>query len=139
MNCTEARSVMLECELAELSPQGTGRLARHIGQCGDCRARADAIVARTGTLRTAIVARGRPAAMLTSRRGRAIGALTVAAGLLAVIALARRAPLGPSAPLPEAAQHRSPVTIENAQGRAVTIVERRNTIDVVFHIPEPNE
>jgi hypothetical protein len=139
MNCIEARSAMLECELADLAPQGTGRLAQHIGQCGDCRARADAIVARTGTLRAALAARGRPAAGLTFRRGRAIGVLTMAAGLLVVVALTRRAPHSPLAPIPQAAQHRSSITIENAQGRAVTVVEGRDTIDVVFHIPVPNE
>jgi hypothetical protein len=63
----------------------------------------------------------------------------MAAGLLVVVALARRAPHAPVAPIPRAAQHRSPITIENAQGRAVTVVEGRDTIDVVFHIPEPNE
>jgi hypothetical protein len=63
--------------------------------------------------------------------------LTVAAGFLVVVALARRAPHAPIAPIPVAAQHSSPVTIENAQGRAVTVVERRDTIVVVFHLPEP--
>ncbi|MDB4892746.1 MAG: hypothetical protein JWL61_4601 [Gemmatimonadetes bacterium] len=139
MNCTEARSAMLECELADLAPQATGRLARHIGRCSDCRARADAIVARTGTLRTALAARGRPGAERVFRRGRAIGALSIAAGLVVVVALARRAPHAPIAPIPQALQQLSPVTIENAQGRAVTVVERRDTIDVVFHIREPNE
>lgn len=138
MNCTEARSAMLECELADLAPEGTGTLARHMERCGDCRARADAIVARTGALRTAFAVRGRPRARLTSRRGRAIGALTAAAALLVVVALARRAPHAAIAPVPLAAEH-SPVTIENAQGRAVTVVERGDAIDVVFHIPERNE
>ncbi|MEO5815512.1 MAG: hypothetical protein ABIT20_09560 [Gemmatimonadaceae bacterium] len=140
MKCTEARSAMLECELTDLSQQGTGKLARHIERCGDCRARADAIVARTGTLRTALAARRRPGAGLTfRRRGRAIGALMVAAGLVVVVALARRAPDAAIAPMPQAAEHRSPITIESAQGRAVTVVEGRDTIDVVFHIPEPHE
>jgi hypothetical protein len=76
---------------------------------------------------------------LTSGRRRAIGALSVAAGLVVVVALARRTPPAPIAPVPLPLQQGSPVTIENAQGRAVTVVERRNTIDVVFHIPEPNE
>lgn len=137
MNCTEARSAMLECELADLAHQGTGRLAQHIGRCGDCRACADAIVAPTGTLRTALAARVRPGARLTARRRRAIGALSAAAGLVVVVALARRAPQTPIAPVARAEQRRSPVTIENAQGRAVTVVERRDAIDVVFHIPEP--
>jgi len=139
MNCTEARSAMLECELADLAPQGAGALARHIAGCGDCRARADAIVAHTETLRTTLAARGRPDARRTFRRGRTIGALAVAAGLLVAVALVRRAPHAPITPLTDTVQERGPVTIENAQGRAVTIVEGRNTIDVVFHIPEPNE
>lgn len=139
MNCTQARSAMLECELADLAVPETGRLARHIGGCGDCRARAEAIVAGTGTLRTLLASRARPGARLTARRSRAMGALTVAAGLLIVVALARRVPRAPIAPEARAALQRSPVTIDNAQGRAVTVVERRDTIAVVFHIPESNE
>ena len=136
MNCTEARSAILRCDLAELAPQATGELAQHIARCGDCRVRADMLIASTATLRSAVGARGRFDVGHTVTHRRIIGALTVAAGIVAVAALALRTPRSSTPIVSRATQDRLPITIENAQGRAVTVVEGRDTINVIFHVPE---
>lgn len=137
MNCAEARTAMMRCELAALAPQAVGTLAEHIRQCDDCRASADVILTRTAGLRHAIDARKQPSRRRHALRRRGVaGALTIAAGILAVAAIARRVSPGSTANSPQETPRHSPITIENAQGRAVTVVERRDTIDVIFHARE---
>jgi hypothetical protein len=136
MNCSEARSAILRSELAELAPGATGGLAQHIERCEQCRAYARMIIGRTGMLRSAVVARGPSVPRRRTSRRRVIGALTVAAGLVAAVALARRTLDAPTRIISEHGHGSAPVTIENAQGRAVTIVEHRDTINIIFHATE---
>jgi predicted anti-sigma-YlaC factor YlaD len=50
MNCTEARDLLLEVELAELRGEGESEVARHVRECARCRAMAREIVKQEGAL-----------------------------------------------------------------------------------------
>lgn len=150
MKCTDARSAMLECELAELSPSGAAPLSRHLAECRPCLARAQAIERGTQSLRVAAAARQpihHPLARPGTRRLLLAGALAVAAGLLAIVALrvepGATMPAAPSRPavvaLPRSAPNAGLITIDAAQGRAVSIVRGDETVDVVFHQTVTND
>lgn len=80
MNCTEARKLLLEVELAELRGEGESEVARHIRECTRCRATAQEIVEQEGAL-AQVLAGVRPK----------VSAGTAAAGAAA----AKVPPLGP--------------------------------------------
>lgn len=147
MKCTDASAAMLECELAELSPRGTSLLSQHIAACSECLARAEAIALRTDALRVAVLSRraggAKARARHHSRRVGMIGALLVAASLFLFVTLRDKSP---SADV--ATQSRRPpvrvfeqgtITIDDAQGRAVSIRRGQDTVDVVFHQPVTND
>jgi predicted anti-sigma-YlaC factor YlaD len=50
MNCTEARELLLEAELAELRGEGESEVARHIRECARCQAMAREIVEQESSL-----------------------------------------------------------------------------------------
>jgi anti-sigma factor RsiW len=50
MNCTEARDLLLEADLAELRGEGESEVARHVRECSRCRAMAQEIVAQERAL-----------------------------------------------------------------------------------------
>jgi anti-sigma factor RsiW len=54
MNCTEARDLLLEAELAELRGEGASEVARHVRECARCRAMAQEIVEQEGALAQAL-------------------------------------------------------------------------------------
>jgi predicted anti-sigma-YlaC factor YlaD len=54
MNCTEARGLLLEAELAELRGEGESEVARHVRECTRCRAMAQEIVEQEGALAQAL-------------------------------------------------------------------------------------
>ena len=54
MNCTEARNLLLEAELAELHGEGESEVARHIHECARCRTMAQEIVEQEGALAEAL-------------------------------------------------------------------------------------
>jgi anti-sigma factor RsiW len=54
MNCTEARELLLEAELAELRGEGESEVARHIRDCARCQSMAREIVEQEGALAQAL-------------------------------------------------------------------------------------
>jgi anti-sigma factor RsiW len=50
MNCTEARDLLLEADLAELRGEGESEVARHVRECTRCRATAREIIEQEGAL-----------------------------------------------------------------------------------------
>jgi anti-sigma factor RsiW len=54
MNCTEARELLLEAELAELRGEGESEVARHIRECARCQAMAQEIVEQERSLAQAL-------------------------------------------------------------------------------------
>jgi len=73
MNCTEARELLLEAELAELGGEGESELARHVRDCAQCRAMAREIVAQERALAQAL-ATVRPAVSTQAAVARAADA-----------------------------------------------------------------
>lgn len=73
MNCEMARELMLEADLADLSPAGTSDLARHLRDCAACGARAERIVANTRSLAVSVRAM-RPSVDLGEAQERAAAA-----------------------------------------------------------------
>jgi len=119
MNCADARQLMLEADLAELSPDAGGELGAHLATCRACRGAADEILSLEAGLAgwlAAAAPRGDTGAALASaaatarrraRQRRLAGALTLAAAAvlatLLVLPARTRMPgssaLAPAAPL----------------------------------------
>lgn len=54
MNCTEARDLLLQAELAELRGEGESEVARHVRECARCRTVAQEIGEQEGALAQAL-------------------------------------------------------------------------------------
>ena len=127
MKCSHARMALRTAEATELCGDGEGALAGHLKECSSCRDQALSILRQTGLLRDALATtRDRirePVMTRTRRRHLTVAALSIAAGLIAVAAVElRRSSRAPS----------SEVIIENAQGRRVTVLPGRDTLNIVF-------
>lgn len=99
-DCEQARSWMLEADLAELRAVGGSPLADHLAGCEECRRRAEAIVAGMAELDHALAELARPAAtrratllrLRPARVWRWAAPLALAAGMAAVMLARRPAP-----------------------------------------------
>jgi hypothetical protein len=136
-DCERARAWMLEAEPAGLRGEGSSPLADHLAGCGECRRRAEAIVAGLAELDAALAALARPAAPargIPLRRRPSLGwravrwaaPLAMAAGFAAVV-LGR--PLAPVGERPGVTAERiarvvfAPAPVARADGRSVAVLK----------------
>lgn len=141
MNCSVARDLILEAELATLEGESDAELSLHLRGCARCRAAAERILDAERSLRGTLAAATprRPAADAVERAARRQGArarllwravpLAAAAGLAALI-LTKRQPIPPG---PIAAPALRPTVSVTAQpGRNVAVLQTDNPGVVVF-------
>ena len=126
MTCSQAREALVVAEVRELRElsDASGDLAAHLGECAECRARADAVASQTATLVSVVRRRSR------RRRSRrlvlAASAPIAAALVLAVTLYARRDHGAPDVRLSSLPVVRR-VSVTVAQGQAATVVRTADT------------
>ena len=148
MNCANARSLMLEADLAELA-SGTGTdLGAHLATCAACRGAADEIrglesglaswlaaaSARTDT--AGAIARAAATARRRARIRRAGAALSLAAAavLAGLLVLPRGRPSGPPPLAPRSTA--SGFSVVASPGREVMVMQPADpNIVVVWYLP----
>ncbi len=150
IDCAQARRLLLEADLAELTPDAGTDLGQHLATCEGCRSAAEGIRAAEGALgewlraRTprgdaaGALARARTAAHRRSRLRR----LGATASMLAVAALAgillvptRRLP-GPAPRVLEAPSRSGTFSVTAPAGRDVIVLHTADPrIVVVWYLP----
>lgn len=148
MDCSHARELLLEADLAELDAGRASELGRHLASCAACRAAALAIRAGEERLRARLgaarplgdaaiaVSRAREAAQRRARVPRlgVAGAALAAAALAAVLLLPRRRVPGPAPTPPPPPGPTFSVTAP--AGREVIVLHTANPkIVVVWYLP----
>jgi predicted anti-sigma-YlaC factor YlaD len=148
MNCANARRLMLEADLAELTPRADSELGAHLATCEACRGAAAEIRGLEAGLAAWLAAAtprtddasaiARAAASARRRAGaRRIGAvlsLAAAAALVGLLVLprGRQLQVPPMAPRPAAARF----SVVAAPGRDVMVMQPADpNIVVVWYLP----
>ena len=133
MNCNDARAAMLVAEPRDLNADGGSPLATHLHDCPECAERARILGANLEGLRRRVGTR----ASQRTRGVLLIAAIPVAAAVIVAVALDRRVPAVPAAPIAhDVPRAEKMVSVDVARGQQATVLKTKDPkVTVVWLTP----